>query len=168
MLRQHILAKNLDEFKLFCHNKKNKKTFNLKGREWRKEGRKEGRKGGRMHYLSCPRGWPPPGAPVIAWQPPAGCPPLPAAHQLLHALIVQESASSLSLGPGWDYDGLQCSLILLTSSNSSVACLQLGVFWKTEKIGSKLSLFSYVHLVSQCFDHGRSPDCAWSPRVCSA
>ena len=69
--------------------------------------------------------------------------------KLLTSSFMLQQSSSLSLCPGCGNEGLQCSLILLTSSNSSVACLQLGVFLKTEKIGSMQSLSSYVHLVSQ-------------------
>ena len=60
--------------------------------------------------------------------------------------------------------GNQCP----TAVKSSLACLQLGVFWKTENIGAKLSLSSYVHLVWRCIGNGRSPGCAKLLTVCSA
>ena len=126
-----MLANHLHKFKIVGH----KKAFNLKGKEWRKERKKEETKeGGTMHYLSSPRGWAPPTALGLAWQPPTGCPRLPTAHQLLHDPTVIECAS-LSLGPGCDYEELQCRLILLISSNFSLACFQLEVFLKNPAYG---------------------------------
>ena len=47
----------------------------------------------------------PPAAQGLASQPPAGCPSVPAAHRLLLAQIIKESVT-LSLGQGWEHEGL--------------------------------------------------------------